>query len=296
MSKHFYVYYSYEEFGRGYIGSRGCKCLPEDDSKYYGSFWDKTFNPTGKIILAEFDNRRDAYDAEVVLHKFYDVVNNPHFANQSRALTSGFTTEGLSTFKGRKHSEETRRKIGEASKGRRPSEETRKLKSKLMTGEGNPMYGGTHTPEAREKIGAAQRGKTISEEHRQRIIEANKGKKLTEEQKKKLGAWERDETYRKNLSNALKGRTFSEETKDKMKSSAKERAERTNFAEKMLQYKCKYTYKATFDGKEFIFNNMRKFCRDNNLNRYRMKQLCEKKITDYCGWKCDIVSPRPTYG
>ena len=186
MSKHFYVYYSYEEFGRGYIGSRGCKCLPEEDSKYYGSFWDKTFKPTGKIILAEFDNRRDAYDAEVVLHKFYDVVNNPHFANQSRALTSGFTTEGLSTFKGRKHSEESKKKIGAASKGRKPSEETRKLKSKQMSGEGNHMYGGTHTPEAREKIGAAQRGKVIEDWHKERISQANKGRKLSYEHKKKL--------------------------------------------------------------------------------------------------------------
>ena len=227
MSKHFYVYYSYEEFGRAYIGSRGCKCLPEDDSKYYGSFWDKTFKPTGKIILAEFDNRRDAYDAEVVLHKFYDVVNNPHFANQSRALTSGFTTEGRSSiFVGKKHSEETKKKIGAASKGRIPNEKTRKLKSQLMTGEGNPMYGKTHTPEARERIGAAQRGKTISEEHRQRIIEANKGKTISEEQKRKLGAWERDEIYRKNLSNSLKGRTFSEETRKRMSEAAKKRCER----------------------------------------------------------------------
>ena len=227
MSKHFYVYYSYEEFGRGYIGSRGCKCLPEEDFKYYGSFWDKTFNPTGKIILAEFDNRKDAYDAEVVLHKFYDVVNNPHFANQSRALTSGFTTEGrVSPNRGKKASEETRRKIGAASKGRKPSDETRKLKSKQMSGEGNPMYGGTHTPEAREKIGAAQRGKTISEEHRQRIIEANKGKTLSEEHKKKIGSWERDDTYRKNLSNALKGRTFSEEHRKNLSEATKRRRER----------------------------------------------------------------------
>ena len=226
MSKHFYVYYSYEEFGRGYIGSRGCKCLPEEDFKYYGSFWDKTFKPTQKIILTEFDNRRDAYDAEVVLHKFYDVVNNPHFANQSRALTSGFTTEGLSTFKGRKHSEETKRKIGEASKRRITSDETRKLKSKQMSGEGNPMYGGTHTPEAREKIGAAQRGKVIEDWHKERISQANKGKTLSEEHKKKIGSWERDDTYRKNLSNSLKGRTFSEEHRKNLSEATKRRRER----------------------------------------------------------------------
>jgi hypothetical protein len=227
MSKHFYIYYSYEEFGKGYIGSRGCKCLPEEDSKYYGSFWDKTFKPTGKIILAEFDNRRDAYDSEVVRHKFYDVVNNPHFANQSRALTSGFTTEGrVAANKGKKASDETRRKIGESSRGRQHTEDYKKKKSLENTGEKNPMYGETHTPEARERIGAAQRGKTISEEHRQKIIEANKGKILSEEHKKKIGAWERDEEYRKKLSNALKGRTFSEETRKKMSEAMKRRRER----------------------------------------------------------------------
>ena len=227
MSKHFYVYYSYEEFGRGYIGSRGCKCLPKEDFKYYGSFWDKTFKPTGKIILAEFDNRKDAYDAEVVLHKFYDVVNNPHFANQSRALTSGFTTEGrVAPNRGKKASEETRRKIGESSRGRKHTEDYKKKKSLENSGEKNPMYGGTHTPEARERIGAAQRGKTISEEHRQRIIEANKGKTLSEEHKKKIGSWERDDTYRKNLSNALKGRTFSEEHRKNLSEATKRRRER----------------------------------------------------------------------
>jgi len=48
--KHFYVYYSYEEYGRGYIGKRECKYLPEEDVNYFGSFKDKTFKPTQKII------------------------------------------------------------------------------------------------------------------------------------------------------------------------------------------------------------------------------------------------------
>lgn len=229
MSKHFYVYYSYEEFGRGYIGSRGCKCLPEEDFKYYGSFWDKTFKPTGKIILAEFDNRRDAYDAEVVLHKFYDVVNNPHFANQSRALTSGFTTEGrVAPNRGKKASEETRRKIGEASRGRRPSEETRKLKSQLMTGEGNPMYGGTHTPEARERIGAPHRGKVIEDWHKERISQASKGKKHSEKTKRKMreaAQSYRTPEYRKKISDRMTGRKISDETRERQKIAAKKRCE-----------------------------------------------------------------------
>jgi len=81
--KYFYVYYSYEPWGRGYIGKRECCCLPEEDVKYFGSFTDKTFNPTEKIIIETFDTRKKAYEAEEKLHKFYDVKNNPHFANRA---------------------------------------------------------------------------------------------------------------------------------------------------------------------------------------------------------------------
>jgi hypothetical protein len=81
--KYFYVYYSYEPWGRGYIGKRECWCLPEEDIKYFGSYTDKTFKPTEKIILETFDNRNESYKAEAKLHKFYDVKNNSHFANKS---------------------------------------------------------------------------------------------------------------------------------------------------------------------------------------------------------------------
>jgi hypothetical protein len=233
MSKHFYVYYSYEEFGRGYIGSRGCKCLPEEDFKYYGSFHDKTFKPTQKIIIGVYESRKDAYEVEILLHEFYDVARNPHFANRCKALTTGFTIEGVpinkgikkseefrklisesnkrrivsdetrkklsDNQKGRKHSEETKRKVGAASKGRQHTEEYKKKKSLEVNGEKNPMYGGTHTPEAREKIGAAQRGKTISEEHRKRISEANKGKVFSEETRKRMSEAAKKRCERKRL-------------------------------------------------------------------------------------------------
>jgi len=81
--KYFYVYYSYEPWGRGYIGKRECWCLPEEDMKYFGSFYDKSFKPTEKIILETFYTRKEAYEAESKLHKFYDVKNNSHFANKT---------------------------------------------------------------------------------------------------------------------------------------------------------------------------------------------------------------------
>lgn len=81
--KYFYVYYSYEPWGRGYIGKRECKCLPEEDVKYFGSYSDKTFKPTEKIVIDIFSTRKEAYIAEAKLHKFYNVKNNSHFVNQT---------------------------------------------------------------------------------------------------------------------------------------------------------------------------------------------------------------------
>ena len=87
----FYIYYSYEEWGRGYIGSRGCECLPEEDVSYLGTFHDKTFNPTEKVIIACFASREEALEAEIKLHHFYRVDVNPYFANLSRQTSKKFT-------------------------------------------------------------------------------------------------------------------------------------------------------------------------------------------------------------
>jgi hypothetical protein len=92
--KHHYVYYSYEEWGRGYIGRRECDCTPEEDTKYFGSFTDKTFKPTKKIILQVFNTLEEASVAEVILHDFYQVDVNPHFANRAKAVSSGFYFRG----------------------------------------------------------------------------------------------------------------------------------------------------------------------------------------------------------
>lgn len=84
-----YVYYSYEEWGRGYIGRRSSSVFPHLDP-YMGSFTDKSFKPTDKIVLAIFDSVEEAIAAEVVLHNYYKVECNPHFANQSRQTSSKF--------------------------------------------------------------------------------------------------------------------------------------------------------------------------------------------------------------
>ena len=121
--KHFYVYYSYEEYGRGYIGKRECNCLPEEDVSYFGSFHDKIFQPTQKIILETFDSVEETLEAECALHNFYEVNKNPHFANRAKQTSTGFY----------------------CNKG--PSKEANKKRSELMKTEYNPMS----NPELKEK-------------------------------------------------------------------------------------------------------------------------------------------------
>jgi len=212
MSKHFYVYYSYEEFGRGYIGSRGCKCLPEDDYKYYGSFHDKTFNPTQKIILGVYESRKDAYEAEILLHEFYDVARNPHFANRSKQTSTKFTlAPGVRVYdknfkdkiskihKGKVLSEETKEKIRQANLGKSLSKETiEKMKESMKDYK--------HSEETKEKIRQANTGKVFTEEHRKNMSNsnANKGKKLPQ-------------TTREKIRKANSGKVFTEEHKDKIR-------------------------------------------------------------------------------
>lgn len=91
QKEYYYTYYSYEEWGRGYFGSRKCYCLPEEDVKYFGSSKDKSFKPTQKIILKDdYNTREEAYADEIILQQYYKVVENPHFANRSYQSSTKF--------------------------------------------------------------------------------------------------------------------------------------------------------------------------------------------------------------
>jgi hypothetical protein len=116
--KYYYTYYSYEEWGRGYFGSRGCKCLPEDDVKYLGSFTDKTFRPIHKIILkSDYTSREEAYADEIILQEHYKVAENPHFANRSYQTSTRFHCPSYSTEKKSESSRKNIKKLMEEKKG-----------------------------------------------------------------------------------------------------------------------------------------------------------------------------------
>ena len=123
--RHHYVYHSYEEWGREYIGVRSCNCLPEEDTKYFGSFSDKSFKPTGKTILFVCETRKEVVEIEIELHGFFDVAVNPQFANRSKQTSTKFDTTSVIA--------------GPLTK------EHRKKISAANSGEKNPMFNVPHT-------------------------------------------------------------------------------------------------------------------------------------------------------
>jgi len=152
MTKQHYVYKSFEEGGREYIGVRSCSCLPEEDIKYFGSFRDKTFKPTGKTILFVCETREEAMEIEIELHDFFDVAVNPQFANRAKAVSIGFDTTGVP------RTEEHKKKLSVANSGKTHTEAQKKAQSKRMSGENHPMFGVPHTKETRKKQSESMSG------------------------------------------------------------------------------------------------------------------------------------------
>ena len=95
---------------------------------------------------------------------------------------------------------------GDGSSGFKHSEETRKKMSEAQKGKNHPMYGKTLSEEHKKKISESLKGKTLSAKTRKKMSEAQKGKTFSEETRKKI-------------SKSLKGKTLSEETRKKISKS-----------------------------------------------------------------------------
>ena len=111
---------------------------------------------------------------------------------------------------------------GDGVSGYIPSEETRKKISVATKGKNHPMYGKTLSDETKRKISEKTRGKKIkpfTEEHRRKLSVASKN--LSEETRKKLSDVNRGEN------NPNYGKTASEETKRKMSEAHKNPSEET---------------------------------------------------------------------
>jgi hypothetical protein len=182
---HHYVYYSFENWGRGYIGSRTCSCLPEEDTEYFGSFTDKTFCPTNKIILGVYPSKEEAIQAEISLHDFYCVHTNPHFANKAKQTSRKFYNNLTDTQRSEQSERVTQTNLRESNVFRKKGEESMSYGRIWVTNEDRTdeiyLKPGEEVPEGWIK---GRKFRPRDAESRQRTSRALKGKPKSEQAKK----------------------------------------------------------------------------------------------------------------
>lgn len=177
MERKYCVYCHTAPDGRRYIG---VTCRKPEKRWNYGrgykenSYFTRAIEKYGwnsftHEILCEGLTRKGASDLERRFIAYYETTDR----------AKGFNLE-LGGLNGDKElSEETKRKIGDAHRGKYT--EAQWAATIARRGKGH-----THTEEAKKKIGDAHRGKHLSEEHRKLLSEIHKGKKLSESAKEKL--------------------------------------------------------------------------------------------------------------
>jgi len=129
-------------------------------------------------------------------------------------------TYGGDGISGYVFSEETKKKLSEAHKGKTHSEESKRKMSEVNKGK-------TLSEEHKIKLSEAKKGKTFSEESKRKMSEAHKGKTFSEESKRKMSEAHKGKTFseehKRKISETNKGRTLSEETRRKISEARKGR-------------------------------------------------------------------------
>jgi len=214
MSSEAFLYLWYDAPNKKYYLGKH-KGSPDDTYTHSSTVWESF---TKRTIPDGVRRRILAYGTDEEMTKLeYDLLLNrqqkcwDRYYNVSAGWPIRVDNSGTNNpFYGRKHSEETRKKLSEAVKGtnnpnygKKFSEEHRKNLSEAHTGR-------KVSEETRKKMSEALKGKKFSEEHRKKLSEVQKGKKLSEEHRKKLSE------VQKGTNNPMYGRKHSEESKKKM--------------------------------------------------------------------------------
>lgn len=177
--------------GRKYLGQHKIINHKTLDSYYLGSgsILKQAIKKYGKInfkreIVGFYLSSNGLNEVEIFLINQYNCVESNEWYN----LCDG----GLSGA-GYRHTEETKAKISEASKGRKHTDEAKRKNSEVNKGR-------KHTDEHRKNRSESMKGKKLSEEHKKKMSDAHKGKKRSSEDRAKM-------------SEAAKGKPKSEEHK-----------------------------------------------------------------------------------
>jgi group I intron endonuclease len=165
-------------------------------NKYLQNAWNKYGEESFEFSIISFVKKNLLIDKEQQILNETKCYQREVGYNISRIANSPFlgrrhTEESkrkISKSKlGKPRSEETKRKLSEAQKGKTIPQETRDKISKTLKGRPSPMKGRKASKETREKMSKSLKGIKKSEEWRRKIGDAQRGannhaSKLTEEQ------------------------------------------------------------------------------------------------------------------
>lgn len=105
-------------------------------------------------------------------------------------------------------SEQSRKKLADSSRGRKHTEETKRKMSELKIGITTWNKGIPMSEETKKKLSESKKGKKLTQEHKDKISKSGKGRVVSEEVKKIIG-------------DAHRGKTVSKETREKLSKSNK---------------------------------------------------------------------------
>ena len=163
------LYDSFEETpnGRDYIGAHSTEDLNDG---YLGSYSDSTFNPTARIIISFYPDRKSLLKAEESIQKLLRVVEDPQYANRAYQTSEGFCTLG-GKFPGK----------NTGSKWSEEAKENRRGEGNPNFGKGKPGAPTNLTPEGRLAMRERKLGKNNPMYGKSGELSPTYGRKPTEE-------------------------------------------------------------------------------------------------------------------
>ena len=138
--------------------------IPREELKALGMYYNR---PAEELIFIKLSEHSS-------LHNKGKPKTEEHKNKISETLKGKLDGENNPMY-GKHHSEESKKKIGEKSKGRYPSAETRKKMSEAHKGKPGPNKGKKHSEETKKKIGEKSKGRYPSAETRKKLSAAKKG-------------------------------------------------------------------------------------------------------------------------
>lgn len=258
----FYLYHKISSKGLNYLG-----ITHKNPYKYWGSgvYWKKhlkahnvKINEIQTLILFETTNYYELCERGRYYSELYDIVNSDEWANL-------IPETGEKSVLGMKHSEETKKKISEIHKGR-------------FCGEKNPMFGKTVSQETRDKISEANIGKKRTEDTKNKIRKKLIGNKHTLGHKHSKEI--RDRISRSNIGK----HNISKSEEEKIKMRERSRGRKNNNYNPIPILQCDINNNVIKEWKDLLF------LVESGFTRRQVKEIsraCRGIIKTYCGfiWK-----------